>query len=118
MSRSVPEWIGKTDDTPIPPRVRLRVFDAHKGICHISNRKIRPGDKWDCDHVKRIKDGGENRESNLAPALKAPHQAKTAAENRDQAKTDRLRKKHLGLTPEKPKWPSRPFPNTTMNRSK
>lgn len=25
MSRSVPEWIGKTDDTPVPPRVRRPV---------------------------------------------------------------------------------------------
>ena len=110
MSRSVPEWIGKTPDTKVPPRVRLRVFDKHNGVCHISNRKIMPGDKWELEHIIRLKDGGENRESNLAPALVIPHQEKTAIENAEQAKTDRLRKKHLGI-PTKPKynWPSRPF---------
>ena len=110
MPRSIPEWIGKTPDTPPPPRVVLRVFKGHNGICHITGRKIRPGDKWELDHVKRLKDGGENRESNLAPALKIPHQEKTAAENTQQAKEDRLRKKHLGIeTKRKPKWPSRKF---------
>jgi hypothetical protein len=24
MPRAVPEWIGRTDDIPVPPRVRLR----------------------------------------------------------------------------------------------
>lgn len=95
--RTVPEWIGKTPDTPVPMRVKLRVFARFNGICHISKRKIRPGDKWDCDHVKRIKDGGPNRESNLAPALKEFHQQKTAEENAQQAKEDRIRKKHLGI---------------------
>jgi hypothetical protein len=26
MARTLYEWIGKTDDTPVPPRVRLRVL--------------------------------------------------------------------------------------------
>jgi 5-methylcytosine-specific restriction protein A len=67
MSRSVPEWIGKTDDTPPPPRVRLRVFEAHNGKCHLTGRKIGPADQWDVDHVLALANGGENRESNLAP---------------------------------------------------
>ena len=109
MSRTVAEWIGKTDDTPVPARVRLRVFERHKGICHISKRKIRPGEAWDCDHIVRLKDGGENRENNLAPALKTPHQKKTAHENTQQAKEDRLRKKHLGISTNKRPWPSKNF---------
>ena len=118
MTRSVPEWIGKTDDTPIPPSVKLRVFSRYDGICHISNRKIRPGDDWDCDHVIRIKDGGENRESNLKPALRKQHQIKTADENKQQAREDRLRKKHLGIESNKPKWkwPKRSFPSQNWNR--
>jgi 5-methylcytosine-specific restriction protein A len=95
--RSVPEWIGKTDDTPVPNRVKLRVFERYKGICHLTGRKILPGDDWDCDHIKSLKRGGENRESNLAPALRAKHIEKTAKENSEDAKTDRLRQKHLGI---------------------
>jgi len=27
MPRSIPEWIGRIDDTPVPPRVRLRALE-------------------------------------------------------------------------------------------
>lgn len=41
--RSVPEWIGASPDTPVPPRVRARVFEAYGGICYRSGRKIMAG---------------------------------------------------------------------------
>lgn len=97
--RSVPEWIGATPDTPIPPRVRLRVFEAHGGVCYLSKRKIRAGEKWDADHVIAIINGGENRESNLAPALKDKHKAKTAADVKEKSDVARKRQKHLGIKP-------------------
>ena len=97
MTRSVPEWIGKNDDAPIPPRVRLRVFERHGGICHLSGRKIQAGDSWDCDHVVALINGGPHRESNLAPALRSEHRKKTAADVKQKAKNDRVRKKHIGI---------------------
>jgi len=97
MPRSVEEWIGKTDDDMPPPRVRLRIFRAHNGRCHITGRKIRPGDKWECDHIKALILGGENRESNMAPALVIPHDEKSAEEMAVKAKTDEIAKKHLGI---------------------
>ena len=98
MSRAVPEWIGKTDDAKVPPRVRLRIFERHNGICHISGRKIMPGEKWELEHLKALIHGGEHREANLAPALVKPHKEKTAAEMAVKAKTDAVRKKHIGIT--------------------
>ena len=95
--RSVPEWIGKTDDEKVPPRVRLRIFDAYGGACYLSGRKIRAGDRWDLDHIKALSAGGEHRESNLAPALVEAHKEKTKADVAIKAKTDRVRKKHLGI---------------------
>lgn len=97
MTRTVSEWIGRTDDTPAPPRVRLRVFEAHEGRCHISGRKIGPGDKWELDHVVALVNGGENRESNLAPALTSEHRKKTAQDVAQKAKDRRVRQKHLGI---------------------
>ncbi|MCV6826031.1 MULTISPECIES: HNH endonuclease [Halocynthiibacter] len=97
MSRSVPEWIGKTPDTPVPPRVKLRVFEAHGGRCYLSGRKITAADKWELEHVLALSLGGENRESNLAPALKSEHKKKTARDVAQKAKNARVRKKHLGL---------------------
>jgi hypothetical protein len=32
MPRSLAEWIGRTDNTPVPPRVRLRVAPALNAI--------------------------------------------------------------------------------------
>jgi len=110
MSRDVPEWIGKTPDTKIPPRVRLRVFDAHGGRCYLSGRKIMPGDKWDLDHKIALINGGENRESNLAPALRAPHREKTAADVAEKSKVERIRQKHLGVWKSSRPMQSRPFP--------
>ena len=105
--RSVKEWIGKTADSTPPPSVRLRVFDRHKGVCHITGRKIAARDKWDLDHIKRVEDGGENRESNLAPALRDAHKKKTAEETTLGKRADRIRKKHIGIKPE----PTRPIQN-------
>ena len=95
--RSVPEWIGKTDDTPVPARVRLRIFERDGGICHLSKRRIRPGDAWDLEHILALSLGGQNAESNLAPALRSAHKIKTAQDRKIKAKDDRVRKRHLGI---------------------
>jgi 5-methylcytosine-specific restriction endonuclease McrA len=95
--RKVKEWIGRTPSTPVPPRVKLRVFERHGGVCHISGRKIRAGEPWECDHVVAIINGGLNRESNLAPALKAKHREKTDADVAEKAWVASVRKKHLGI---------------------
>ena len=107
MPRSVPEWIGKTDDSPIPPRVKLRVFEHHNGICHRSGRKIRPGELWQCDHIVALVNGGEHRESNLAPILLDEHKIKTAEDVALKAKINRKKAYHLGL-----KKKSRPIPGS------
>lgn len=109
MSRSVPEWIGKTDDTPVPPHVKRRVYDAHGGVCYITGRKINPpGDQYDIDHKIALINKGQNRESNLAPVLREVHRAKTARDVAEKAKVERTRQKHLGLR----RSPSRPIPGS------
>ncbi|MGO4316663.1 MULTISPECIES: HNH endonuclease [Agrobacterium] len=101
MARTVDEWIGKTDDAKVPPRVRQRVFDRHNGICHLTGRKIQPGERWELEHVHALILGGQHRESNLAPALYAAHKVKTATEMKVKSKIARVRKKHIGIA--KPK---------------
>lgn len=112
MTRELPEWIGKTDDTPAPPRVRLRVFEKYNGICYLSGIKIMPGDKWELEHVIAIINGGENRESNMAPALVKPHKVKTAQDMKQKSKDYRVRAKHAGI-----RKPSR-FPGSKDSRFK
>lgn len=95
--RSVKEWRGKTDDSPIPSRVRLRIFEKHNMVCYLSGRKIAPGDKWECEHILALSIGGEHAEYNLAPALVAPHKIKTKADRALKKKNDRVRKRHIGI---------------------
>ena len=95
--RSDPEWIGATPDTPVPPRVRLRVFNRCNGVCWLSKRRIMPGEKWELEHKLALSLGGQHRESNLAPALVIPHRAKTKIDRRVKAKNDRVRKRHIGI---------------------
>jgi len=97
MSRATEEWVGKTDDSAIPPRVRLRVFERHNGACYLSGRKIMAGDKWEVEHIVALCNGGEHRESNMAPALSAPHKVKSAADMALKSRNYKMRAKHAGI---------------------
>jgi hypothetical protein len=99
MTRSVPEWIGKDDDEPVPLRVRLRVFERQGGHCAITGRKIMAGDPWECDHTIAVVNGGQNRESNLRVILKDKHTEKTAEDMATKSKIARVKAKHLGQWP-------------------
>lgn len=109
--RSVPEWIGKTDDAEIPKAVRLRVFERYGGVCQLSGRKIQVGDKWQADHRIPLGLKGQHRESNLWPVLVEPHKDKTADDTRAIRKAQRIALKHSGGWPaSKHKIRSRGFP--------
>jgi 5-methylcytosine-specific restriction protein A len=95
--RAVDEWIGKNDDEQIPRRVRARVFERYQGRCYLSGALIPAGSQWDIDHVVALANGGEHRESNLAPVLKDKHKEKTKADVKIKSKTARMRAKHIGL---------------------
>lgn len=97
MSRALDqEWIGKTDDSVPPPRVRLRVFVRFNGICQECTTKIAVK-RWVLDHRIALINGGENRESNLGPIHEACNKIKTAADVAEKAVTARVRAKHIGI---------------------
>lgn len=106
MSRSVKEWVAKTDDAKVPPRVRLRVFQKHDGVCHISGIRIAAGMLWDIDHVVALTNGGQHRESNLAPALRDKHKAKTAADVAEKSRVMAKAKANIGIKPAKARIPA------------
>ena len=108
MTRSVEEWIGKTDDTPVPPRVRLRVFRRRLGVCHICKLNI-VGKRWVCDHVLALINGGENREGNLWPIHEAcDKRVKTPQDVAVKAKNDAVAMRHIGIKKRK----GRPMPGS------
>ena len=98
MSRAVDEWIGKTPNTPIPPRVKVRIWERENGICYLSGRKILAGEPYQFEHVQALINGGENRESNIRLALKDKHKEKTKADVAEKAKVAAVAKKHIGAT--------------------
>ena len=109
--RKLPEWIGKTDDTPIPARVKLRVFERCAGRCQgdtCGGRKITPPMKWECDHVVAIANGGANAEFNLQVLCVICHLSKTQRDVDEKSRVVRKRLKHLGLRKAK----GRPMPGT------
>lgn len=98
MTRSVPEWIGKTDDTPVPPRVRLRVLERDQGCCRgPCERKLRPGDAHQTDHIVALVNGGENRERNLQTLCDWCHKEKTGDDVAEKSAVYDKRVKHLGI---------------------
>lgn len=109
MTRSVPEWIGKTDDSPIPARVKLRVFERSEGRCSKCTVSASTGQY---DHTIPLILGGENRESNLSLLCVPCHAAKTKLDVKLKAKVARVRQRHLGI-----KKPSR-FPGSRDSRFK
>jgi 5-methylcytosine-specific restriction protein A len=104
MPRSVETWIGKTPDSPAPPRVRLRVFERCEGKCGQCGRKIRPGEHWTLEHLIALINGGRNAEDNLGVTCDWCLPAKNAADVKQKAKSARIRAKHYDT-----KEPSRGF---------
>jgi len=111
--RTVDEWIGKTDDSAVPERVKLRIIERQNNKCAITGQTFRAGDKIEFDHKIPLWLGGKNSETNLQAVISEAHKNKTKTEATVRAKINRIRQKDLGIFP-KPKGnariPSRPFP--------
>jgi hypothetical protein len=76
----------------------MRVWNRFKGVCQCGcERRITAGEPWQCDHVVALINGGENRESNLAPLITEHHRQKTTADVAIKSKTARMKAKHLGV---------------------
>lgn len=99
MTRKVPEWIGKTPETPIPPRVKARIVMRQKGLCGCGcGVKLgAAGERIEYDHEQALILGGENRESNIRAVRSRCHKPKTRKDVAQKATEARKRSKHLGL---------------------
>ena len=95
MTRSLPEWIGKTADVPFPPRVRLRILLRQDGRCALCGQKI--VGSFVCDHKVALINGGENRESNGQAICRGCDKTKTASDVAEKAKTAGMAKAAHGL---------------------
>lgn len=96
MPRAVKEWWGKTDDTPPPPRVKLRIWNREDGRCYLTGKKIMPGDKFQYEHKIAICNGGANRESNIFLALDGAHKEKSKADVAEKSYNAKRAKSNIG----------------------
>lgn len=89
-------------------RERERCFDDAGGICHICERPIVPGQRWEVSHPIPLAAGGDDTPENRRPAHARCHKHLTATVDAPRiAKTRRQRQKHIGATRPKRPWPKR-----------
>lgn len=80
----------------LTPLQKLKIFESSAGKCHICEQKIRPGDRWDVEHVRPLALDGADDESNMRPAHKACHATKTKADAASWSKAKRIKAKLYG----------------------
>lgn len=93
-------------------KARAGLFEAHGGRCHMCLGKIQAGEAWEVSHPIPLAAGGDDVESNRAPAHKKCHGHHTATVDAPLiAKTRRQHQKHIGAFKS-----SRPMPGSKASR--
>lgn len=104
--------VGTTKRKALTPTQRLKLFEAHKGLCGICGAQIRAGESWIDEHIIPLGLGGSNDTENRAPAHVQCAQSKTHGSQGDVAriaKAKRQKMKSLGIERKKVKIQSRGF---------
>lgn len=79
------------------PSRRARIFEAHKGTCHICGQAIDgTRDRWEVEHLVPYALTRDDSDGNLAPAHASCHASKTAEDVTQIAKAKRVERKHGG----------------------
>jgi 5-methylcytosine-specific restriction protein A len=111
MAREVPEWIGKNDDEPPPPRVKLRIFKRFGGTCQICFSKIISGPEY--DHRVALVNAGENRETNIVPLHGKCHSLKSKTDMAIKSADRKTQLHHYGI-----KQSRNPMPGSRRSKFK
>jgi len=109
VPRSIKEWIGANDDTPIPPRVKQRVVARANQCC--ANCGLRIGYGGEIDHVVALKNWNPtpeaphgNRESNLRFTCGPCHAIKSRDDVAEKSKIYQIQKRMGPLKRERSEW--------------
>ena len=114
MSRQVPPWEGKTDDTPIPARVKIRIFERAGGRCARCTLVICGSLLPAFDHMVALVNGGGNRESNIELLCTPCHGLKTKIDVAEKSQMYHKRVKAIGLKPKRRTIGGRKFDGTPI----
>lgn len=99
--------VPTTPRKPMPPMRRLRIFEAHGGICILCDLKIKVGDIWTIEHKRALVLGGEDTDANCAPAHEACRRDKDKADLADGARAKRRKAKLYGIKKAGRGWDTR-----------
>lgn len=111
--------VTTTARKPLSPTQRLKLFEAHKGLCGLCGAQIRAGEPWIDEHIIPLGLGGSNDLTNRAPVHAACAASKTHGKDGDAAKiakAKRVKMRHLGMIKPKQKINSRGFPKYEKER--
>lgn len=101
--------VGTTHRGSMPQSRRLRIWEAHRGVCCLCGQKIDGvRQRWIVEHIRPLELGGEDSDTNCAPAHEYCAIEKTKIDHVMAAKAKRVKARHLGLA----KTTSRPFPGS------
>lgn len=90
--------VGTTRRGSMSPSRRLRIWEAHKGICVVCRLPIDgTREKWIVEHVRPLELGGTDADDNCGPAHEACGVEKTRTDHRDAARAKRRKMKALGI---------------------
>lgn len=118
MSRALDkEWVGKTDDTAIPARVKDRIVKRFGGVCQECRIPFSEIVKPQFDHIISLINNGANAEDNLQPLCRPCHGAKTKIDVAEKSAVYRSRAKSLGYFAPKQSIKSAGFPNARPQHS-
>ena len=104
--------VTTTKRKPLTPTQRLKLFEAHKGLCGLCGAQIRAGEGWVDEHIIPLSLGGSNELNNRAPVHQNCAAAKTFGKDGDLAKAAKAKRQKmsfLGIRKEGPKIQSRGF---------
>lgn len=101
-ARDVEEWVGKTPDTPVPPRVKDRILQRQGDCCHVCERQFSARLKPEFDHRPALINGGQNRESMIFAICEFCHEPLTKADVEEKSRVADMRKNHFSLKEKRP----------------
>lgn len=94
--------VGTTKRRSMSPARRLRIWEAHSGVCCLCSTKIDGvREAWTVEHLRALGLGGEDDDKNCAPAHETCRRQKDKVDVKSIAKAKRVKAKHLGI--DKPK---------------
>lgn len=107
--------VGTTPRRAMSPTRRLRIWEAHAGVCILCKEKIDgTRERWIIEHAVALALGGEDTDANCGPAHAACADRKTHQEDMPRiAKAKRQKMKALGIR--KPSRFPKPAPGTRFD---